>query len=178
MEIFNIILNFEGEDFVDDIDDNGRYSKWGITIETLQNYQSGATITDLYELDRTKASKIYEEMYLKEPKLDKLPKSVQLFAVDMCVNSGYENMAITLQDALNKTLSCFTNYRVLRDGIIGSKTIKALKDVEDEYCIKIFNMIFLEERKQFFIDIVNNSPKDKKFLEGWLNRIKKLKIYV
>lgn len=57
------------------------------------------------------------------------------------------------------------------DGIVGSKTLKALNEADPKQLyLKIWN-----ERKKFYENIVKNNPSQQRFLKGWMNRLNSFK---
>lgn len=53
------------------------------------------------------------------------------------------------------------------DGKIGNKTMSVVNRINEHTLF----VQMVEARKQFFIDLTNRRPKDKRFLNGWLNRL-------
>ena len=60
------------------------------------------------------------------------------------------------------------------DGIVGKKTIEAINNYPNQRML--FGKI-LTERLSFVNKIVKNNPSQKKFLNGWKNRIVAFKYY-
>ncbi len=58
------------------------------------------------------------------------------------------------------------------DGIVGPVTIRAVNDTDPQ---KLFSEI-LNARKRYYNDLVIQKPSQKKFLNGWMNRLKKFKL--
>ena len=63
--------------------------------------------------------------------------------------------------------------KVKPDGIVGDKTIFAVNAYNQR---DLFDYI-KTERIAFVHNIVENNPSQKKFLQGWVNRINSLKFY-
>jgi lysozyme family protein len=53
------------------------------------------------------------------------------------------------------------------DGVIGNQTVSKVNSINAD---KLF-IEMIKARKQFFIALADKRPKDKKFLNGWLNRL-------
>jgi len=53
------------------------------------------------------------------------------------------------------------------DGVVGNQTVAVINRINEH---KLF-IKMIEARKQFFIDLADKRPKDKRFLKGWLNRL-------
>lgn len=80
------------------------------------------------------------------------------------VNAGIKTSAKLLQRAINNVYKI--NLAV--DGIVGANTLKyangsKMKSVESE---------FIKLRKQYYKNITIKNPSQKKFLNGWYNRVK------
>ena len=58
------------------------------------------------------------------------------------------------------------------DGIVGSKTLKALNGLKDP---DAFYRKVWDARKKFYDDIVRNNPSQAVFLKGWMNRLNSFK---
>lgn len=80
------------------------------------------------------------------------------------VNAGKATSIKLLQKAINK--ACSVNIAV--DGIIGKETLSyANGDKQSEIANELIN-----QRNQYYQNLANNKPSQKKFLNGWLNRVK------
>lgn len=80
------------------------------------------------------------------------------------VNAGIKTSAKLLQKAINNVYK--TNISV--DGVIGTTTLKyangsKMKAVETE---------FIRQRNQYYKNVTIKNPSQKKFLNGWYNRVK------
>lgn len=79
------------------------------------------------------------------------------------VNAGIKNGVKLLQKAINDTYSININV----DGCIGKQTINYTNgSMQNELCEN-----FIKRRKQYYVELVNKRPSQKKFLNGWLNRV-------
>jgi lysozyme family protein len=63
---------------------------------------------------------------------------------------------------------------VKQDGIVGPKTLAAVNNADPK---DLFNQIKVQ-RGMFLYRIVEKDPKQKKFLNGWLNRLNDLQYTV
>jgi lysozyme family protein len=85
--------------------------------------------------------------------------TVAAFVFDYKVNSGSKAIK-TLQRIVGTD----------DDGILGSDTINKTNNYNGNLIAAL-----LQSRRQFYYDIVHNNPSQKKFLNGWLNRIDNFK---
>jgi lysozyme family protein len=108
LEVAWEIVGREGG-YVNDPDDPGGATKWGITIGTLRRVRgSNVTVEDVKNLTQGEAVDIFLSDYFYKPKINKLPESIQDTVFDMQVNSGNNAIKIlqrTLREFGQKTVS-------------------------------------------------------------------------
>jgi lysozyme family protein len=134
--------------------DRGEETKFGVA-------QAANPDLDIKKITLADAKKRYEEKYWNASKADQLQEPVSLLHFDAAVNHGVGRAVKFLQQALQVTV----------DGDIGPKTLAAAKSADQ---IELGKKL-LEVRKNFFLAIVARDPSQKKFLNGWLNRIEQIK---
>ncbi len=167
-EMISIILKNEGG-FVNHPDDPGGATNYGITQKTLSEYYGrDATIDEVKDLDESVAREIYEKDYYFAPKLDQLPESIQAFIFDCAVNHGPRRAIKFVQKVCNK--SGFKPV-LAEDGAMGPNT-KARAHHADHEMGHDFYAELIEERRKFYLGIIDAKPSQKVFLNGWMNRIK------
>lgn len=159
---FKQLMLHEGG-FVDDPDDKGGATKFGVTLGTWiqqgrdKDCDGDIDVDDLKLIDLDDAYVIAKINYWDKLKADGIyNQSIAEFIFDWGYNSGYKTAAKKVQETVGVTV----------DGIIGSQTLKAINDADQEdlfYQLKA-------KREAFFRSIVANNPSQKKFLKGWLNR--------
>ena len=159
--IFESVIDLEGG-YSNHPADSGGATKYGITEQTARrNGYKG----DMRELSKDKAKSIYYQEYWLEPQFNKIKEySVAQELFEQGVNLGVVQATKNLQKSIN--LVCDESLTV--DGIIGPKTLDAYnrcKHKDDIYTM--LNM--LQARR--YIEIVENNPKQKVFLRGWLRRV-------
>lgn len=146
--------------FVNDPNDNGGATMVGITIGTYRSYcrykgQKTPGVADLKRLPYKVWRDIIYTMYWNKWKADTISdQSVANMVVDWAWHSGASTIK-KVQALLGVTA----------DGIVGPKTITALnngKDIKQ----KVYNA-----RKAYFEAIVKRNPSQKKWLNGWMNRL-------
>ena len=115
----------------------------------------------------------YRTEYWDKIKGDKLQnQKIADKVFDVAVNMGKNTSIKFLQKGLNLLNRNQKNYKNIKvDGIIGNKTLEALKYYLKNdsyiYLLKIINI--LQGNK--YIKIVENNKSQEKFIRGWLKRI-------
>ena len=139
------VLEHEGG-YVDDPTDRGGETNYGISKRAYPE-------VDIKHLTKSEAINIYKIDYWIKGKCDKLPFSLQYAHFDACVNLGIHGANKVLQTASN----------VKADGIIGSMTIKAVKDISIE--------LYIIHRLYKYCQIVRHNNSQAKYIGGWSNRM-------
>lgn len=159
------ILKWEGG-FINDPDDLGGATNKGITLSTYETYcrRKGypkPTIERLRNISDTEWSEILKTMYWDKWKADQIvSQSVANILVDWVWASGGYGIKRP-QKILGVNV----------DGIVGSQTINAVNARSSKelfYAIKADRIKFIDE-------ICESRPANKKFKQGWLNRINAIK---
>ena len=76
------------------------------------------------------------------------------------------------------TLNRYFGYNLVVDGIFGSKTIKALNEVEEQGKSEEFLRDYHSIQRKFYHSVVEYNPTQKVFLTGWLNRVDRKEKYL
>lgn len=164
-KIFNYLLYVEGG-YTDDMYDKGGKTKYGIIEVEARKYGYRGLMKD-FTLELAK--EIYFKKYYTKYNLDKIDNNeVALSICDWTVNSGSWGLK-KAQQTLNEL-----GYNLVVDGIFGNKTIQALNTVD---VIK-FLELYHNKQRLFYNNIVKNNPTQKKFLQGWLNRVSRKENYL
>lgn len=154
------ILRWEGG-FVNDKDDLGGATNMGVTLATYRSaFGSKKTVNDLKRMTRVQWGVIFKKYYWDKWKADDIKdQNVANILVDWLWASGAYGIKIP-QRVLGVDV----------DGIVGPNTIAAVnaRDGRD-----LFDTI-KQERKDFIERICQTRPQNKKFKNGWLNRINSL----
>ena len=80
--------------YVNDPDDPGGPTKYGVTLGTLQrlgfdvNGDGRADLADVKALTRGQAAEIFLQHYYDKPRINRLPEALQASVFDMYVNAG------------------------------------------------------------------------------------------
>lgn len=143
--------------YVNDPDDAGSATKYGITKATLARWRNRhVTVADVRALEMDEARLIYREQYVVQPGLDKLPAPLMVQLVDFGVHSGTATAIRMLQRVLDVT----------EDGLLGPVTLHA---IERHPLAWVVRRVW-QERVRYLSHLVAMRPTQKKFLSGWLNR--------
>lgn len=163
-----VILNEGG--YSNDKDDKGGATNYGITQGTLNAAYNDKIVThnNIKKLKKDEAKKIYEVRYWKPSKADIMSVPLCILHFDAAVNHGTGGAGKLLQRTLNDYGASLTI-----DGVVGEKTIKALKSKDDKYGVLILSRKYCDEREKYYYSIVAANPSQNKFLKGWLNRLKR-----
>ena len=125
------------------------------------------------------AAKLYKEDFFIATNIYRLPPYIQAHAFDMAVNMGPRNGIRVIQKVCNLCLRAAPQFltfdRLTPDGFIGDKSIKAIRQ-----CYKLMSSSFLnavvDERKDYYRDLINRKPEQEKFRNGWMNRAEEFRV--
>ena len=148
-DCIKIVLKHEGG-FVNDSNDRGGETIFGITVAVARNY---GYKDDMKDLPLQTAKDIYKANYWNKVKANDLPEEVRYIVFDTAINMGVTRASKFLQEAAG----------VEQDGIIGSQTIAASQVVTKEKYALI--------RMYFYCQIVRRDKSQAKFIGGWSNRV-------
>jgi lysozyme family protein len=174
-DIADAILAREGG-YVNDPDDPGGATKWGVTVHTMRRLGLDLTgdgrvdAADVQRLSRDEAKRIFVREYFEAPGVMKLPEALHATVFDMQVNSGANAVKI-LQRLLGKM-----GFAVSVDGKIGPNTVTACTraaraaphHIADAYGI---------ERRNYYYALADARPASRKYARrrdggkgGWITR--------
>lgn len=174
-QIAREIVRREGG-FVNDPDDPGGATNFGVTIGTMKalgkdlNGDGRIDVADVRALTRAQAEQIFVEHYFKRPRLAELPEAVQASVFDMYVNAGTNAVKI-LQRLLTRM-----GFPATDDGQVGPRTIAAARaaaaaapqHLADAYAIA---------RRNYYYALADQRPASRKFARtkaggkgGWITR--------
>jgi len=165
-KLASFILNWEGG-FVDDPLDRGGATNLGVTLSTWRQVgydKTGDGIIDIDDLRLLTPEEVIFQVlkphYWDRWRADEIKnQSLANILVDWVWASGVHGIKIP-QRILG----------VAADGVVGKQTLQALHNRPAQ---TLFNQI-QEARLQFVDQIVRNDPRQKRFLNGWKNRINAL----
>ena len=150
-DYLKVILRHEGG-YVNNPSDPGGETKYGICKRQYPDL-------DIKNLTIEEASKIYYTDYWLKLNLDGIDdEDLKLQMFDMGVNAGIKTAIKLLQHILE----------VIEDGIIGPITISKTnsENITDEY---------KNTRINYYNKLVENNPKLKVFIKGWISRVNSTK---
>ena len=162
--------------FVNDPDDPGGATNFGVTIHTMRRLGLDLTgdgqigVDDVRALSREQAVDIFIEHYWRRPRIDALPEVLQPSVFDMYVNAGANAVRI-LQRLLVEM-----GYDIDVDGLIGPQTIRTARaaalaapnHIADAYGIA---------RRDYYYAVADARPASRKYARrrdgskgGWIKR--------
>ncbi|MDO5657397.1 MAG: holin-associated N-acetylmuramidase [Paracoccus sp. (in: a-proteobacteria)] len=162
--------------FVNDPDDPGGATKYGVTIGTMRrlgldlNRDGRIDVADVRALTRAQAVDIYKEHYYRRPRIDRMPEPLQASMFDMYVNAGANAVKI-----LQRMISAM-GFPCADDGVIGPQTIAAAgaaaraapRHIADGYGIA---------RRNYYYALADARPASRKYARtraggkgGWITR--------
>lgn len=148
-ELITDILRREGG-FVNDPNDRGGATNWGITQGTLASWRDRpVSVDEVRELSRDEAREIYRKVYYADADIDGEPKELQAQLFDINVNGGLKPIVARLTSYFNTS---------------------SLQEIVDFLGPKTANIMLAASRVEYYRQITNNRPANKTFLLGWLNR--------
>ena len=175
------ILESEGG-YVFDKDDSGKETYRGISRRFHPEWK-GWKIVDLYKPLKTnqiikstslenEIIKFYDDNYYKAVKGDEIKDDmIRAHIFDMAINAGIKTSIKILQ----KSISDVYDIKIDVDGIIGKVTLSYTNN--DDKLEDLRKQIIIE-RENYYKSIVKQHPKNLKFLDGWLTRIKNTSNFV
>jgi lysozyme family protein len=173
--IAKAIVDREGG-FVNDPDDPGGATKFGVTIGTMRRLGIDLTgdgqvsVADVRRLTREKAVEIYVEHYFRRPRIDQLPEPVQPSVFDMYVNAGGNAVKI-LQRLLIEM-----GHDLEADGAVGPQTIRAAVEAA-EAAPGLLADAYGIARRNYYYALGDERPASRKYARrkdggkgGWITR--------
>ena len=158
--------------FVNDPDDPGGATNFGVTIHTLRRLRPGAQVTvdDVRALTREQAIEIYVDHYFTRPRISELPEPLWPTVFDMYVNAGANAVRILQRLLVQMGLD------VASDGVIGPQTIAAAHrayDMAPAHLVDAYGIA----RRDYYYRIADQRPASRKFARrrdggkgGWITR--------
>ncbi|WP_234855160.1 holin-associated N-acetylmuramidase [Paracoccus everestensis] len=162
--------------YVNDSDDPGGATNYGVTIGTMKslgldlNKDGLVDANDVKMLTRAQAQQIFVEHYFRRPRLAELPPAVQASVFDMYVNAGANAVKIL------QRLVARMGFAASADGVIGPRTLAAAHDAAaaapdhfaDAYGIA---------RRNYYYSLADQRPASRKYARsksggkgGWITR--------
>ena len=174
-QIAREIVGREGG-FVNDPDDSGGATKYGVTIHTMRRLGLDLTgdgqigVADVRALTRAQAEEIFVEHYYARPGIDRLPALLQASVFDMYVNAGGNAVKI-LQRLLREM-----GQNIAVDGAIGPRTVTAAQATAEAAPDHLADAYGIARRNYYF-RLADRRPASRKFARtraggkgGWIRR--------
>ncbi len=162
--------------FVDDPDDPGGATKYGVTIHTMRRLgldltgDGAVNRADVRALTRAQAVEIYLKHYFSKPKIDRLPEVLWPTVFDMHVNAGVQAVTI-LQNLLRRM-----GYDLAIDGLVGPQTAQACENAAEPKPTVLRDAYGIERRNYYF-RLADRKPALRKYARtraggkgGWIRR--------
>lgn len=179
-----VVLAHEGG-FVNDPDDPGGATNWGISLRWLINAgeidldgdgfhdfdmdrDGDLDIDDIAALSEADACKIYRLKFWEPYCFGQLPDSIAIKTFDLAVNMGHRQAFKLLQRACRAN-----NLDIVDDGVIGPKTLAAIDQiarVNDGALVYGHYTALRSEAAGFYRSLAAQKPTLEKYLKGWLRR--------
>ncbi len=174
-EIAEEIVAREGG-FVNDPDDPGGATKYGVTIHTMRRLGLDLTgdgiigVSDVRALSRSQAVDIFIRHYFEKPRISEMPPSLQPSLFDMYVNAG--GNAVKILQRMLKDMG----YSVVVDGAIGPQTLTAARDAAAPDAMALRDAYGVARRNYYF-RIADRRAASRKYARtrqggkgGWIKR--------
>ncbi|MHA6262118.1 holin-associated N-acetylmuramidase [Arenibacterium sp. CAU 1754] len=174
-EIAEEIVAREGG-YVNDPDDPGGATKYGVTIHTMRRLKLDLTgdgavsAADVRALSRAQAVDIFITHYFQRPRIAEVPGALQPSLFDMYVNAGANAVKI-LQRLLREM-----GYAVAVDGAIGMQTLSAAREAAAPDVMALRDAYGVARRNYYF-RLADGRPASRKYARtrkgtkgGWIRR--------
>ena len=174
-EIATGIVAREGG-FVNDPDDPGGATNFGVTIHTMRRLGLDLTgdgqvnVADVRSLTQSQAVDIFIKHYFERPLIGELPATLQATVFDMYVNAGGNAVKI-LQQLLREM-----GFDVTVDGALGPQSIAAVRRAmqkEPELFVDAYGIA----RRNYYFRLADRRPASRKYARsraggkgGWIVR--------
>lgn len=147
---------------VEDPDDPGGITNYGISLRFLQTVQPNAMADDIKNLTKDQAGQLYYQHFWKAGGYDRIgPLAVAEKILDLAVNVGGKQAGKLLQRACR---SCGRD--LVEDGEVGPITCRNIEAIPTETLIAALR----SEAAGYYRSLVAAQPIRVKWLKGWLNR--------
>lgn len=162
--------------YVDDLDDPGGPTKFGVTIHTARRLgldldaDGDVDAADVRQLTRQQAVEIFVRDYFERPRIGMLPEALQPSVFDMQVNAGAQAVRI-LQRLLRDM-----GLEIAVDGVIGPETARAAQvalEMAPDHLVDAYGIA----RRNFYYALADRRPASRKYARrrdggkgGWITR--------
>lgn len=145
-----------------------KWEGWTI-IDKFKPLKRGQIITTVQELQDL-VEQFYKENFYDKCKIDDISNVyIAAHVLDHSVNSGVSNGVKCLQKAISNL-----GHSLTIDGKIGPTTLRLTNSCNSKNLLQEL----ISQRKEYYQSVVDKKPSQKKFLNGWLNRIDEVNNYI
>lgn len=162
--------------FVNDPDDPGGATQYGVTLATLRglgrdvNRDGRIDIADVKALTREDARQIFIEHYFRKPGIDRLPAVLHGSVFDMQVNAGANAVRILQRLVTRMGFACTD------DGVIGPRTLAAATAAAQAAPLHVADAYGIA-RRNYYYALADARPASRKYARrqdggkgGWITR--------
>ena len=174
-EIADEIIVREGG-FVNDPDDPGGATKFGVTIHTMRRLglaltgDGAVTEADVRALSHDQARRIFVDHYFHAPRISDLPDILHATVFDMQVNAGVQAVRLLQRLVARMGFPCAV------DGKIGPKTtaaVQAAVNAAPDFIVDAYGI----ERRNYYYALADQRVASRKYARlrdggkgGWIRR--------
>lgn len=155
---------------MNDPNDPGGPTEYGVTIRTLRRLRGSATAADVRALNVSEAVEIYKRHYFYGPKIDQQPAPLQASVYDMQVDTGSNGVRI-----LQRLMAEFGE-RVTVDGALGPQSIGTTNRAfakAGQYLVDAYGIAW----RDYTFRLADQRPASRKYArvragdkDGWIKR--------
>ncbi|ASM72602.1 MULTISPECIES: holin-associated N-acetylmuramidase [Roseobacteraceae] len=162
--------------YVNDPDDPGGATKFGVTIHTMQRLgldlddDGDVDAVDVRQLTQAQAVDIFVRHYYERPLIADLPTGLQASVFDMYVNAGANAVRIL------QRLLCEMGHAVTVDGALGPQSLTAARTAYNQAPQAMVDAYGIARRNYYF-RIADRRPASRKYARtqagdkgGWIRR--------
>tara|TARA_R110000850_G_scaffold105711_1_gene216796 strand:- start:119 stop:730 length:612 start_codon:yes stop_codon:yes gene_type:complete len=162
--------------FVNDPDDPGGATKFGVTIHTLRrlgmdlNKDGKVDLRDVKKVTQEQAIDVFIKYYFDGPSISGLPQALQPSVFDMYVNAG-SNAVKILQRLLGQM-----GFQVVVDGVLGPQSFAAAVAAYEKAPTQMVDAYGIARRNYYF-NLADRRPPSRKYARtnsgkkgGWIRR--------
>lgn len=161
--------------YVNNPNDLGGETNWGITVATAREYGYKGAMKDL---PKQTAFDIYDKLWWQRLRLDEILAFQPFLAdrlFDFSINAGRGNAVTILQRILNSLNNMEKSYADLKvDGAMGPATIgsiKSLQAIRGAEGMAILAMALTHCQTYYYLDISEKRKQNETFTYGWFRRV-------
>lgn len=142
--------------------DRGGATMYGVTQAVYDDFRKKIAkkpVQSVRKISKAEAREVYDILYWRAARCDRLPWPISYLVFDAAVNSGVSRGVRWMQQGLG----------LKQDGLVGPNTIAAAqKAVQEGDGRKVLGIV--DSRAEFLARLVQRSPSQAAFLLGWWRR--------